>query len=59
MIEQFYLTLDGTLIGTTTPGQSGPESNSNEGVHHISQTLGLKPNYQKQFSVIPGYKAII
>ena len=28
---------DKTLIGTTTPGQSGPGSNANEGVHNIPQ----------------------
>ena len=26
-----------TLRGTTTPGQSGPESNGNEGILHILQ----------------------
>ena len=27
--------IDRTLIGTTIPGQSGTESNGNEGLHHI------------------------
>ena len=31
--------MDGTLTGTTTPGQSGPESNGDEGVVHISQSF--------------------
>ena len=29
--------IDGTLTGTTTPKQSGPGCNGNEGVLHISQ----------------------
>ena len=28
----FIWTIEGTLSGATTPGQSGPERNSNEGV---------------------------
>ena len=27
--------IDGTLIGTTTPSQSGLENNGNEGIFHI------------------------
>ena len=34
MVKHFYL----TLIGTTTPSQSRPESNGNEGVLHILQS---------------------
>ena len=30
---------DGTLTGTTTPGQSGPGSNGHEGVLHIPQNF--------------------
>ena len=30
--------IDETLTGTTTLGQSEPESNSNEGVFHIPQS---------------------
>ena len=30
--------IDGTLTGATTPGQSGPASNDNEGVLHILQS---------------------
>ena len=29
---------DKTLTGTTTPSQSGPESNGNEGVLHTPQS---------------------
>ena len=29
--------IDGILTGTTTPGQSGPESNGNKEVFHIFQ----------------------
>ena len=28
--------IDGTLIGTTTPGQSGPGSNNNKEILHTS-----------------------
>ena len=37
MIEQLYW----TLIGTLTPGQSGPGSNTNEEVLHIDHTPSL------------------
>ena len=30
--------IDGTVVGTTHLSQSGPESNGNEGVFHISQS---------------------
>ena len=33
--------INSTLSGTTTPGQSGPESNDNEGVLRISQGPGV------------------
>ena len=32
MIEQFYLTTDGNLIGTIPPGLGGPVSRGNEDV---------------------------
>ena len=37
--------IDGTVTGTTTLGQSGPGSNSNEGVFHIPQSskMGTSP----------------
>ena len=38
--------INGTLTGTTTPGQSEPESNGNEGVLHIPQTLEMEPHHQ-------------
>ena len=44
--------IDGTLTGTTTPGPSELEYNSNEGVHHIPQTPRLEPHHQMQFTVI-------
>ena len=34
-------------------GQSGPESNGNEGVLHIPQTPGLETHNQMQFSIAP------
>ena len=38
--------IDGTLTDTTTPGQSGPWSNGDEGVLHIPQTstTGTSPS---------------
>ena len=38
--------IDGTLTGTTTPGQSESESNGNKGVLHIYQAKGSKSNLQ-------------
>ena len=40
--------MDRTLSNPTTPGQNGPESDGNEGVHHIPQsfTALLEPRYQ-------------
>ena len=32
---------DRTLTGTTTPGESGPESNGYEGEFHIPPYLGI------------------
>ena len=43
--KQFY----GTLTNTTTPNQSKSESNANEWILHISQTLGLESHYQTKF----------
>ena len=34
-MNDFYTYLFGTLTGTTTSSQSGPESNDNEGLLHI------------------------
>ena len=44
--EQFYL----TLTSTTTPGKSGPESNGNEWLLYIPQTLRLGSPYQMAFN---------
>ena len=46
MIEEIYWPRDGALTGTTTPGQSEPESNGNEGIHHIPQSsrTGASPS---------------
>ena len=43
MTEQFYLT---DRWDTTTPGQSGPESNGKEGLLHIPQTPGVEHHHQ-------------
>ena len=46
-LEQFYFKLssirsiDRTLSGTTTPGQSGPGSEGNKGVFHIPQSSSI------------------
>ena len=36
--------IDMILSSATTPGQSGPESNGNEGVHHIPQSSSITGN---------------
>ena len=36
--------IDGILTGTITPGQSGPESNGNEGIFHTPQTPRASPS---------------
>ena len=38
MSNSYIWPIDRTLSGTTTPGQSGPESNSKEKVLHIPQS---------------------
>ena len=45
--------IDRILTGISTSGQSGPESNGNEGVLHIPQVLKLEPHYRMQFNAIP------
>ena len=37
----FNWPIDKTLSGATTPGQSGPGSNGNEGVHCIPQSFSI------------------
>ena len=43
--------INGTLTGTTTPSESGPESNGNEGVLHTPQFIrvGTSASYQDTF----------
>ena len=41
--------IDGTLTGTTTRGQSGPESDNNE---EVTRILELMPHHQIQFCAI-------
>ena len=45
--------IDGTLTGTTTPGQSGPGSSSKKELLYILRYLELKPHHHIQLSVIP------
>ena len=44
---------DGTQIGSTILGQSGPESNGKDEILPISQTPRLAPHHQMQFNVLP------
>ena len=52
MIEHFYMTTNRTLTGSPNPGQSEPESNSHEGLLHVTQNPGQYPHHQKKFDVI-------
>ena len=48
MSNSYIWQIDRTLSDATTPGQSGPESNVNEGVLRISQSssiTGASPSY--------------
>ena len=40
------------LTGTTTPGQSEPGSNGNDGISTLYRSRELEPHHQMQFSVI-------
>ena len=53
IFKHSYFTIDGTLTSTTTLGQSGPGSNSNEEYSTFHKAAGLEPHYQMQFRVIP------
>ena len=44
--------IDRTLSGATTPGQSGPRSNGNEGVHHIPEISKAGASPSDLFNVI-------
>ena len=45
--------IDGTLTGTITPVQSGPEKNGNEWVLYIPQIPRRGTHHQMYFYVIP------
>ena len=45
-LDIFIWPRDGTLKGTTTPEQSGTESNGNEEVVHIPQNSRLELHHQ-------------
>ena len=51
--QTFIWLINETLKGTTTLGQSGSQSNGNEGVLHTPSTPELKPYHQMKFSLIP------
>ena len=53
MVQQFYLTLDETLIGTTTSGPSVIGKKGNEKVLLFPKAPGLESRHQIQFSIIP------
>ena len=55
MITQFYWPIDGTLTGTTTPGQSGPGSNCNEGVFYIPQSSRIGASSSDNLVSYPGH----
>ena len=48
MSNNFCRTHRSTLTGSTSPGQSGPGSNGNEGVLHISKALSLEPYHHQR-----------
>ena len=52
LLNSFIWATDGILKGTTTPVQSGPRSNGNEGVLNIPQIPRQEPHHQMQFNVI-------
>ena len=52
-LNRSILPIDGTLTGITTPGQSGPGNNGNEGILLTDRALEVEFHYQMQFSVIP------
>ena len=49
--------LNGTLAGTIITGQRGPETNGNEGVLHISKSIGLDTLPHVLFNVLPRTRA--
>ena len=51
----FIWPIDWTLTGTTTPRQSGPESNDNEGVLHIPQSSRTEVSPSDSFVSYPGH----
>ena len=44
--------MDGALICATTPSQSRPRNNDNEGILYSSRFPELEPHHQMQLSVI-------
>ena len=74
MLKQFYYqailfsirkqfisiwTIDGTLSGATTPNQSGPGSDGNEGALCISQISSITRNLTiRLFFSYPGYSLV-
>ena len=47
--------IDGTLTGTSTPDQSGPGSNGDQGCFTFPKIKGLEPDHQIHLSVIIGH----
>ena len=44
-LNGFIWPIDGALTGTTTPGQSGTESNGNKVILYIPQFQGMEPHH--------------
>ena len=55
VVKPNQLTIDGTLLSTTTPDQIGLAINVNENTLDISKVPELEPHHQMQFFVISGH----
>ena len=51
-LSSLIWSIDGTITGTTTPGQSGPGINGNKGYSSLPKSAGERPYRQMQFRVI-------
>ena len=51
-LNSSFWPIDGTLTGSTTPGQSGPGSKRQRGTPHSPKDIGLTPHHQMQLSAL-------
>ena len=59
-VKKFYITYDRTQSVATTPGQSGPGSNGNEGVLRIPQSLSITGTLSTDSLVFyPGHSLVV